>query len=58
LLPHRRADPLDIEIQASTTTVKRFTSVAHAQLLGMGSQLIEGRGALLIDGVLVGHEVG
>ena len=39
-------------------TVKRFTSVAHTQLLGLGSQLIEGRGALLVDGVLVGHQVG
>ena len=58
VLLHRRADPLDIEVQASYTTVKRFTSVAHTQLLGLGSQLIEGRGALLVDGVLVGHQVG
>ena len=39
-------------------TVKRFTSVAHAQLLGLGRQLIEGCGSLLIDAVLVGHQVG
>ena len=39
-------------------TVKRFTSVAHTQLLGLGSKLIGGRGALLIDGVLVGQQVG
>jgi len=38
--------------------VKRFTSLAQPQLLGLGRQLMEGRGALLIDGVLVGHQVG
>jgi len=39
-------------------TVKRFTSEAHAQLLGLGRQLIESCAALLVDGVLVGHQVG
>jgi hypothetical protein len=39
-------------------TMKRFTSAANAQLPGLGSQLIEGRGTLLVDGVLVGHQVG
>ena len=38
--------------------VKRFTSVAHAQLLGLGRQLIEGCAALLVDGLFVGHQVG
>jgi uncharacterized protein YecT (DUF1311 family) len=37
--------------------VKRFTSVAQAQELGLGSQVIEGRGSLLIDDVLVGHQI-
>ena len=47
-----------IENTSVVETVKRFTSVAHTQLLGLGSQLIEGRGVLLVDGVLVGHQVG
>ena len=37
--------------------MKRFTSVAHAELLGLAGQLIEGSRALLVDGVLVGHQV-
>ncbi|QNI89572.1 hypothetical protein SynROS8604_02956 [Synechococcus sp. ROS8604] len=38
--------------------MKQLILVAHTQLLGLSSQLIEGRGTLLIDGVLVGHQVG